>query len=180
MAASITPASTMSSVLLVEHVVADVLVLLSPSAPGAPPRRPPRHPGQRSRRSCAAALRARGAESATPVAASPSSLSLSSASTAFSSATPPPGTIAFFDGCAGRREGVFHAGLAELQLNLGARANLDQAHATGELRQTLLQLLAVVVAGGVVDLRLDLLDAGLDVRLRRPCPRRWSCRLSWR
>src|SRR5262249_21338983 len=69
---------------------------------------------------------------------------------------------ALFDGRAGRRKGVFDTGLAELQLDFRARADLNQAHAAGELRQPLLQLLAVVVAGGVVDLGLDLLDAGLD------------------
>src|SRR5260370_721956 len=36
-------------------------------------------------------------------------------------------------------------------------------HAAGELGQPLLQLLAVVVGGGLLDLRLDLADAGLDL-----------------
>src|SRR5690242_9622213 len=72
------------------------------------------------------------------------------------------GHEAFLDGRTGGGERIFHARLAELQLDLGARADLDQAHAAGELGQALLQLLAVVVAGGVVNLGLDLLDARLD------------------
>ena len=46
-----------------------------------------------------------------------------------------------------------------------AAADLDHGDAAGELGQTLLQLLAVVVGGRVLDLRLDLLDARLDVGL---------------
>src|SRR5205823_6456941 len=64
---------------------------------------------------------------------------------------------ALLDCRACRREGVLYARLAELQLDLSASADLDQAHATGELGQSLLELLAVVVAGGRVDLGLDLL-----------------------
>src|SRR3546814_18894372 len=44
-------------------------------------------------------------------------------------------------------------------------ADADHRDAAGQLGQTLLQLLAVVVRGGFLDLRLDLTAAGLDVRL---------------
>src|SRR5690606_4817113 len=41
-------------------------------------------------------------------------------------------------------------------------ADVDLRHTAGELGQALLELLAVIVAGGGVDLVLDLLDAALD------------------
>src|SRR6185312_3589851 len=44
-------------------------------------------------------------------------------------------------------------------------ADADDRNAAGELRQTFLQLLLVVVARGLFDLRLDLRNAGLDVAL---------------
>jgi len=46
----------------------------------------------------------------------------------------------------------------------------DHRDAARELGQTLLQLLTVVVRGGLLDLRLDLGDAGLDVLLFLPAP----------
>src|SRR5690606_7202800 len=69
------------------------------------------------------------------------------------------------DGRAGRVESVVDAVLALLHLDLGGAADLDHRNAAGELRQTLLQLLAVIVGGGLLDLHLDLGDAGLDVLL---------------
>jgi hypothetical protein len=54
---------------------------------------------------------------------------------------------------------VLDAGLLLLHLDLGGGADLDDGHAAGELGQALLELLAVVVAGGVLDLDADLLDA---------------------
>src|SRR5436305_7738878 len=69
---------------------------------------------------------------------------------------------ALLDRRAGRVQRVLDAGLALLQLDLGGRANLDDRHATRQLGQPLLQLLTVVVAGRLVDLDLDLADAGLD------------------
>ena len=50
-----------------------------------------------------------------------------------------------------------------LQLDLGGGADLQHGNAAAELGETLLQLLAVVVAVGVVDLGLDLVDPTLDV-----------------
>ena len=63
------------------------------------------------------------------------------------------GDDAFLDGRAGRGEGVLEAVLLLFQLGLGRRADLDDGHAAGELGQPLLQLLAVVVGVGVLDLR---------------------------
>src|SRR5690606_21007454 len=45
----------------------------------------------------------------------------------------------------------------------GRSADVDDGHAAGELGKALLELLAVVVGGGLVDLTTDLLHAGLDV-----------------
>src|SRR3546814_17803207 len=72
---------------------------------------------------------------------------------------------AFLDRGAGRVEGVVDAVLALFHLDLGGPADADHRHAAGQLRQALLQLFAVVVRGGFLDLRLDLAAAGLDVRL---------------
>src|ERR1019366_1389600 len=60
---------------------------------------------------------------------------------------------------AGGMQGIFHAGLLFLHFGLGGRADLDHRDAAGELRQTFLELLAVVIAGGLVDLGTKLLDA---------------------
>src|SRR5438093_8768984 len=66
---------------------------------------------------------------------------------------------------AGRGERVLDAVLLFLELHLGGRADLDDGDAAGELRETLLELLLVEVAGGLFDLCLDLLDAGQDLIL---------------
>ncbi len=52
-----------------------------------------------------------------------------------------------------------------LHLDLGGRADVDDGHAAGELGEALLELLAVVVAGGLLDLGLDLGLAVVDVLL---------------
>ena len=52
-----------------------------------------------------------------------------------------------------------------LHLDFGRGADVDDGHAAGELGEALLELLAVVVAGGVFDLALDLADAVGDVLL---------------
>src|SRR5690606_16287113 len=61
-------------------------------------------------------------------------------------------------------DGVLDAVLALLELDLGGRTRLDDGHAAGELGEALLQLLAVVVAVGVLDLAADLGHATLDRR----------------
>ena len=57
---------------------------------------------------------------------------------------------------------VLDARLLLLHLGLGGRTDLDDGDAADQLREPLLQLLAVVVRGRVLDLRADLLDAALD------------------
>ena len=77
---------------------------------------------------------------------------------------------AFFDGRTGRVQSVFDAGLLLLHLDFGGRTDLDHGNAAGELGNTLLQLLLVVVGGRFLDLLTDALDARLDVA--PPCRRR--------
>src|SRR5580765_2009177 len=72
---------------------------------------------------------------------------------------------ALLDGRARRVHGVLDARLLLLHGDLGRRAHLDDGDAARELREPLLQLLAIVVGRRLVDLVLDLLDACLDVRL---------------
>jgi hypothetical protein len=89
-------------------------------------------------------------------------------------------------------QGVLDAGLLLFHLDLGRGADVDLGHAAGELGEALLELLAVVVAGGRLDLVLDrsmrpLMSAGLagalddgagvlvdDDRLARPSSLSWS------
>ena len=86
------------------------------------------------------------------------------------------GNDAFFHRRASGMQGVFHAGLLFLHFGLGGRADLDHRDAAGQLRQPLLQLLAVVVGSGLFDLGAELLDAALDGLLRcRRRPRWWYC-----
>src|SRR5215468_11196734 len=71
----------------------------------------------------------------------------------------------FLDRGAGGVERVLDPVLLLLHLDLGGAADADHRHAARELGQPLLQLLAVIVGRGLLDLRLDLADAGLDVLL---------------
>ena len=75
------------------------------------------------------------------------------------------GNDALFDGRLGGAHGVLDAVLLLLELDLGGRADLQDRDTAGQLGETLLQLLAVVVGVGVLDLGLDLVDATLDVVL---------------
>jgi hypothetical protein len=70
------------------------------------------------------------------------------------------GDDALLDGRAGGVQGVLDAGLLLLHLGLGGGADVDDGHAAGQLGQALLELLAVVVAGG------GLLDLGADLAMR--------------
>src|SRR5205823_6487187 len=70
---------------------------------------------------------------------------------------------AFFHGRTGRLHRVINAILALLDFDFSRAADADHRDAARELGQTLLQLLTVVVRGGFLDLRLDLVDAGFDV-----------------
>ena len=71
------------------------------------------------------------------------------------------GDNAFFNGCAGGVHGIFHAGFRFLHFGFGCGADFDYGDATDQLRQPLLQLLAVVVAGG--------LSIWLRISFTRPC-----------
>ena len=66
------------------------------------------------------------------------------------------GDDAFLDGGFGGGHGIFDAVLLFLELDLGGCADLQDRNAAGQLGETLLELLAVVVGVGVVDLSLDL------------------------
>src|SRR5690606_996710 len=72
------------------------------------------------------------------------------------------GDDAFLDRGAGRVQRVLDAGLLLLHLDLGRGADANHRHTAGQLGDTLVELLAVVVAGGLLDLRADRLDPGLD------------------
>jgi hypothetical protein len=73
------------------------------------------------------------------------------------------GHDAFFHRSTRGVQGVFDAGLLFLHLDFGGSADLDHGHAAGQLGHALLQLLAVVVGRGFLDLHANLLDAGFDV-----------------
>src|SRR5271165_6696763 len=70
---------------------------------------------------------------------------------------------AFLDSGAGCVHGILDASFLFLHLGLGCRAHLDDGHAPNQLRKPLLELLAIVVGGGLVDLVADFLHAALDV-----------------
>src|SRR6266566_4078253 len=57
---------------------------------------------------------------------------------------------------------IFHACLLLFHLGLGGRTHVDHGNAARELREPLLQLLLVVIGRGLLDRRLDFLDAALD------------------
>src|SRR6185312_11134780 len=72
---------------------------------------------------------------------------------------------AFFHRGTGSMERVVHAVFAFPYLDLGRTADTDDTNAAGQLSQPLLQLFAVIVAGGFLDLLADLAGAGLDIAL---------------
>src|SRR5579883_309824 len=74
------------------------------------------------------------------------------------------GDNAFFHGCARRMHRIFHAGFLFLHFGFGRGADFNHGHATDQLRQPLLQLLAVVIAGGLFNLATNLFDPALDLR----------------
>src|SRR3712207_9251931 len=69
---------------------------------------------------------------------------------------------ALLEGRAGGLQRVLDAVLLLLHLRLGGRADLHDGDAARQLREALLELLAVEVGVRVLDLRLDLVDAALD------------------
>ena len=58
---------------------------------------------------------------------------------------------------------VFHAGFLLFHFSFGSCADFDDGYAADQFRQPLLQLLAVVVAGGLVDLAANFLHPAFDV-----------------
>ena len=66
---------------------------------------------------------------------------------------------AFFNGGTGCVQRVFDAGLLLFHFDLGGSADLDHGNAAGELGNTLLELLLVVVRSGFFSLLTDRLDA---------------------
>src|SRR5208283_4992535 len=73
------------------------------------------------------------------------------------------GDNAFLDRSAGGMHCVLNAGFLFLHFGFGGRADFDDGNAAHQLRQPLLQLLLVVVAGGLFDLAADFLHPALDV-----------------
>ena len=69
---------------------------------------------------------------------------------------------AFFHGSAGCMHRVFNAGLLFLHLGFGCSSDLDDGDAANQLRKTLLELLAIVVRGGLFDLVTDFLHTTFD------------------
>jgi hypothetical protein len=59
-------------------------------------------------------------------------------------------------------ESVVDAVLALLDLDLGGTADLDHGNAAGKLGETLLELLTIILAVGVLDHAADRLDPALD------------------
>ena len=113
-----------------------------------------------------------------PVASSPSSF-LATASTAVlrpHEGHAAAGHDALLDRSLRGGDGVLDAVLLLLELHLGGGTDLEDGHATGQLGEALLELLAVVVRVGVLDLVLDLLDATLDVGVGAGALRRWWSR----
>src|SRR3546814_786729 len=75
---------------------------------------------------------------------------------------PATGHDTLLDGRAGRMEGIIDAVLTLLDLDFTCTADLDDRDAAGELGKTLLELLLVIVAGRVLDLRPDRVDPALN------------------
>ena len=70
---------------------------------------------------------------------------------------------AFFHRRTGCVHGVLDSSLLLFHFRLGRRANSDNGYSTDQFRQPLLQLLAVVVAGGLTDLDANFLHPAFDV-----------------
>src|SRR6185437_11739122 len=68
-----------------------------------------------------------------------------------------------FNRRARRMHRVFHAGFLFLHFGFGGCADFNDGNAADQLRQPLLQLLAVVVAGGLIDLAANFLYAAFDL-----------------
>src|SRR6202521_3548397 len=74
------------------------------------------------------------------------------------------GDNAFLDSRAGGVHSIFDTSLLFLQFGFGSCADFDDGDAADQLGKALLELFLVVIAGGVFDLRADLLHTAFDVR----------------
>ena len=72
------------------------------------------------------------------------------------------GHHALFDRGTGGVQRIFDTGFLLFHFDFRGRAHLDHGNATGQFGHALLQLLAVVVGRGVVDLHADFVDARVD------------------
>src|SRR5581483_2233966 len=75
------------------------------------------------------------------------------------------GDDAFLDRGARGVQRVLDAGFLLFHLDFSGRADVDDCDAADQLREALLELLAIVIRGRLVDLRADLLDAAFEIRL---------------
>src|SRR5208283_1952768 len=73
------------------------------------------------------------------------------------------GDNAFLDRSAGGMHCVLNAGFLFLHFGSGGRADFNDGNAAHQLRQPLLQLLLVVVAGGLFDLAADFVHTTFDI-----------------
>ena len=73
------------------------------------------------------------------------------------------GDDALFESGASGAQGVFNAVFLLFDLGLGGSTDFDHGHAAGQFGQTFLQLLAVEIGIGDLDLGLELVDAGFDL-----------------
>ncbi|GIX15602.1 MAG: hypothetical protein KatS3mg118_3561 [Paracoccaceae bacterium] len=129
-------------------------------------RRPPRRRRRRSRRSGAAAPGApRTMSMPTRLVVVLAASASTSALARGSSATPPPATMPSSTAARVAFRASSTRSLRSFTSTSVAAADADHRDAAGQLGQPLLQLLAVVVRGGLLDLRLDLGDTGLDLVL---------------
>src|SRR5262249_42080683 len=74
------------------------------------------------------------------------------------------GNYAFFDGCLRGVHRVLNTSFLLLQFGLGSRADLDNRDAADEFRESLLELLTIIVGSCVIDLGANLFDSTLDLR----------------
>ena len=75
------------------------------------------------------------------------------------------GDDAFFNRSAGSVHRIFDTIALFLHFDFGRTADPDNSNTAGELRQTFLQLLTVVIRAGLIDLSADLVATALDVGL---------------
>ena len=78
-------------------------------------------------------------------------------------ATPPPGTMPSSTAARVADRASSTRCFLFLQLSLGCCANTDDGNATGQFSQAFLQFFAIVIAGALVNLNPDLLNATLDL-----------------